>query len=140
MINTFVNNNLLQVMTENFAYWHHERNLVDGATNETQSIKGLEEFCELMQAIHKKDTPEELVSMMKSMLDDLLANGRIKTDESTKTVYALMDAIGDLNVVNVNYGEREGFTLDQCFTNAWLDIKDRKGKMINGTFVKESDL
>ena len=140
MINTIDKNHSLRVMTENFAHWHHERNLVDGATNESQSVKGFEEFCELMQAIHKKNTPEELVSMMKDMLDDLLTKGRIKTDESTKTIAALMDAIGDNNVVFVNYGEREGFTLGQCFANSWVDIKDRKGKMINGTFVKESDL
>lgn len=139
MINTIESNKSLRVMTENFAHWHHERNLVDGVTNETQSVKGLEEFCELMQAIHKKDTPEELVNMMKAMLDNLLANGRIKTDESTKTIAALMDAIGDSNVVFVNFAEREGFTLGQCFASAWMDIKDRKGKMINGIFVKESD-
>lgn len=140
MINEIAKNRSLALMAANFAHWHYERNLIDGTTNETQSVKGLEEFCELMQAIHKKNTPEELVNMMKAMLDDLLVKGRIKTNESTKTVAALMDAIGDLNVVNVNYGEREGFTLGQCFCSAWMDIKDRKGKMINGTFVKESDL
>lgn len=30
-------------------------------------------------------------------------------------------------------------TLDSCCAKAWDDIKDRKGVMFNGTFIKESD-
>lgn len=33
-----------------------------------------------------------------------------------------------------------GTTLEACVDIAWNDIKDRKGKMINGVFVKEADL
>jgi hypothetical protein len=27
-----------------------------------------------------------------------------------------------------------------CLETAWIDIKDRKGKMVDGIFVKEADL
>lgn len=51
-----------------------------------------------------------------------------------------MDDIGDMIVVLINICEREGCTLEDCMYKAWFDIKDRKGQMINGTFVKEADL
>lgn len=50
------------------------------------------------------------------------------------------DDIGDMFVVLINIAERNGYTMEECCATAWDDIKDRKGKMINGTFVKEADL
>ena len=35
--------------------------------------------------------------------------------------------------------ERYDTTLEECLIAAYKVIKDRKGKMINGVFVKESD-
>jgi hypothetical protein len=43
-------------------------------------------------------------------------------------------------VVLVNIAERNHLTIEQCLEKAWDDIKDRKGKMVDGVFVKESDL
>ena len=43
-------------------------------------------------------------------------------------------------VVLINIAERNGLTLNQCMTQAWDDIKDRKGKMVDGVFIKESDI
>jgi hypothetical protein len=31
-----------------------------------------------------------------------------------------------------------GLTIEQCLASAYNEIKDRKGKMVNGKFVKES--
>lgn len=36
--------------------------------------------------------------------------------------------------------EFAGCKLDECLQVAWLEIKDRKGRMIDGVFVKEADL
>ena len=33
-----------------------------------------------------------------------------------------------------------GLTLESCVQAAWDEIKDRKGRMIDGVFVKEGDL
>jgi hypothetical protein len=33
-----------------------------------------------------------------------------------------------------------GFEIEECIQTAWNEIKDLKGKMINGVFVKEADL
>jgi NTP pyrophosphatase (non-canonical NTP hydrolase) len=52
----------------------------------------------------------------------------------------ISDDIGDCIVVLVNLAEREGLTMKQCVQKAYNDIKDRKGKMVEGIFVKEADL
>lgn len=50
------------------------------------------------------------------------------------------DDIGDMMVVLINIAERNGYSLEDCLRVAYNDIKNRKGRMINGTFVKEADL
>ena len=52
----------------------------------------------------------------------------------------IKDDIGDMLVVMLNIATRNGVTLSECLARAWDDIKDRKGKMIDGIFVKEGDL
>ena len=55
-------------------------------------------------------------------------------DELTK------DAIGDIYVVLTILSQQLGFTIEECIDIAYDEIKDRRGKMIDGVFVKESDL
>ena len=43
-------------------------------------------------------------------------------------------------VVLINIAERNGVSINECLSQACDDIKDRKGKMIDGIFVKEKDL
>ena len=50
------------------------------------------------------------------------------------------DDIGDMIVVLLNISERNKLSLTDCLSRAWDDIKDRKGRMIAGIFVKETDL
>jgi NTP pyrophosphatase (non-canonical NTP hydrolase) len=52
----------------------------------------------------------------------------------------IRDDIGDMMVVLINIAERNNLTLTECLETAYNDIKDRKGKMVNGVFVKEADL
>lgn len=49
------------------------------------------------------------------------------------------DDIGDMIVVLINIAERNGLTIEECLQQAWDDIKDRKGRMVDGVFIKESD-
>ena len=51
----------------------------------------------------------------------------------------ISDDIGDMLVVMINIVERNNLTLTHCLQEAWIDIKDRKGKMVDGIFVKEDD-
>jgi len=50
------------------------------------------------------------------------------------------DDIGDIMVVLINIAERNGLSLEHCLDVAYDDIKDRKGQMVDGIFVKEGDL
>lgn len=51
----------------------------------------------------------------------------------------IKDDIGDMMVVLINIAERNGFSLTECLEVAYNDIKDRKGRMVDGVFIKESD-
>jgi len=52
----------------------------------------------------------------------------------------LRDELGDCLVVLINIATRNGFTLKQALTVSYNKIKDRKGQMRHGIFVKEEDL
>lgn len=51
-----------------------------------------------------------------------------------------MDAVGDILVVLTIYCQQKGWSISDCFQMAWDEIKNRKGKMVNGSYVKEQDL
>jgi len=52
----------------------------------------------------------------------------------------IRDDLGDMMVVMINIMKRNNITMEDCLSVAYNDIKDRKGKMIDGIFVKEGDL
>lgn len=75
-----------------------------------QMCKFQEEAGELAKAINKSNTPDAI------------------------------DGIGDCVVVLVCLAEQLGLEFEDCVAMAYNEIKDRKGKLINGMFVKEEDL
>ncbi|WP_411844435.1 MazG-like family protein [Salinicoccus sp. HZC-1] len=50
------------------------------------------------------------------------------------------DALGDMYVVMTILAMQKDIDIEDCINLAYNEIKDRKGKMIDGVFVKESDL
>lgn len=50
---------------------------------------------------------------------------------------AFIDAIGDTIISAINLAKIKGFDAEHCVNMAFSVIKDRQGKMIKGTFVKE---
>lgn len=51
----------------------------------------------------------------------------------------IRDSVGDVLVVLINHCLRNETSLEECLVVAWEDIKDRKGKMVDGVFIKEAD-
>ena len=51
----------------------------------------------------------------------------------------IRDDIGDMIVVLINIAERNNISITECLDQAYNDIKDRKGRMIDGIFIKEAD-
>ena len=88
-------------------YWASERGLYEKGDIKTQVIKLQEEVGELSKAILENDEAD------------------------------IIDAIGDSVVVLTNLAHLSGFDIEHCIKEAYNEISNRKGKIINGTFVKD---
>jgi NTP pyrophosphatase (non-canonical NTP hydrolase) len=87
--------------------WAEDRNLIEGSTPLHQMSKLAEEVTELDDALLADDTA------------------------------GIVDAIGDIQVVLGVICSQLFLSVDDCREAAWEEIKYRKGKMIDGVFVKE---
>ena len=52
----------------------------------------------------------------------------------------VIDSVGDMYVVMTILCQQLKVNIEDCINRAYDEIKDRKGKMVNGVFVKEEDL
>ena len=64
----------------------------------------------------------------------------LKPTKFTDPQMALKDAIGDTLVTIIVLAHQLDLDVTECLSIAYEEIKNRKGKMVNGTFVKEEDL
>ncbi|WP_416470160.1 helix-turn-helix domain-containing protein [Streptococcus thermophilus] len=64
----------------------------------------------------------------------------LKPTKFTDPQMALKDAVGDTLVTIIVLAHQLDLDVTECLNIAYEEIKNRKGKMINGTFVKEDDL
>ena len=97
----------LNWLQDNIRDWAKKRQILARSTPQKQFEKTMEETLELGEAI--------------------------KFDH----FYKVVDGIGDVLVTLVIIAEMHGITLNQCLEHAWLEIADRRGKLVNGVFVKE---
>ena len=88
--------------------WANQRGLYDKGDTKTQYLKLMEEAGELGRAILKNDQDE------------------------------FVDAIGDMVVVLTNLAELGDTSIEYCTDSAYKVISKRTGKMVNGTFVKDT--
>ena len=115
--------------------WHRNRNLIEGSTDNAQICKLLEEVTELYAASRPNIPSAQLAGELRGMITELEYKGRIKTDDGS----GLADAIGDIVVVLVNICTRNTLSLLDCVKSSYKVIKDRKGEMRNGQYVKYED-
>ena len=87
--------------------WADERGLYENGDTKTQALKLVEEVGETCRAILKEDFDE------------------------------VVDGIGDCVVVLTNLAELQGVSIEACIDAAYQEIKNRKGKMVNGTYKKD---
>ena len=64
----------------------------------------------------------------------------LKPTKFTEPQAALKDAIGDTLVTIIVLAHQLDLDVTECLSIAYEEIKNRKGKMVNGTFVKKEDL
>jgi len=97
----------LNVLVEYIAQWAEDRNIIEGSHLQAQMLKLTEEMGELAGAIAKGRTEEAY------------------------------DAVGDMMVVLIIIAKQLDTDLGKCLAGAYEEIRHRKGKMVNGVFVKE---
>jgi NTP pyrophosphatase (non-canonical NTP hydrolase) len=95
------------VMFDLIREWAEERGLYEKGDPKTQALKLVEEMGEICRAILKHDKAE------------------------------VIDGIGDCVVVLTNLAELVGLPIEDCISVAYEEIRNRKGKMVNGTFKKD---
>ncbi len=88
-------------------YWAEERGLYDKGDTKTQALKLVEEVGETCRAILKENREEAI------------------------------DGIGDCVVVLTNLAELMDVSIEECIEAAYIEISQRTGKMVNGTFKKD---
>ena len=87
--------------------WADERGLLKAENAPKQMLKLMEEVGELAGAM-AKNKPGDII-----------------------------DAIGDIQVVLIILSKQLGIDYKECLIYAYNEIKERKGKLINGVFVKD---
>ncbi len=87
--------------------WADDKGLVKEDNSDKQLIKVIEEVGELASAILKKKRKEEI------------------------------DAVGDIMVTLIIFAEIRGYDVMSALGYAYQEIKDRTGKMVDGSFVKD---
>ena len=90
--------------------WGYARNIISTKNTPKQFMKVTEELGELAEGINKDN------------------QGQIK------------DSLGDILVTLIILAQDLNLDLLDCLNSAYKVIQNRKGKTINGVFVKESDL
>tara|TARA_R110000851_G_scaffold331912_1_gene506908 strand:+ start:1375 stop:1713 length:339 start_codon:yes stop_codon:yes gene_type:complete len=102
---------------------------------------------------HNHYVPRLFSKIVEWAQDRNLINGATSKDQCLKLVQEVgelsdslckkkspIDDIGDCIVCLTILAEQQGLTMQECIEHAYNDIKDRKGTMIDGVFVKDSDL
>lgn len=95
-------------------------------------IKNIEQWS-IDRNINVGRPQDQLVKTMEELGE--VANGISKNKPEM-----IKDGIGDTVVTLVCLAQRCGLDFEECVQTAYDEIKDRKGKMIDGVFVKEADL
>lgn len=94
---------------ESIIRWASARGIFDKATPDSQHTKTLEEVQELTDALADNNLTE------------------------------IKDAIGDTGVTLTIQAHMHGWTLEECLQAAYDEIKNRKGHMVDGVFVKDAE-
>lgn len=108
----------IKQLEKNVKGWSQKRGILDQSTREKQMVKFEEERREMMDAIG-----DQAVCLINAY-----ALG-MKQDDYIEYIEGLMDA-----------SWKAGVNFDECLQMAWDEIKKRAGLMVDGLYVKWSNL
>lgn len=95
-------------------------------------IKAIEAWAE-KRGLNKTNSDKQLIKLIEEVGELSEAHNKNWRDKQ-------IDGIGDVFVVLTIYALQNDLHLDDCVKEAYNTIKVRQGKMIDGVFVKNSDL
>lgn len=98
-------------LIDNITQWADDRGILVPNNAPQQTMKIMEELGETAGAILKNKEKSEII-----------------------------DGIGDTLVTVIILAKQLGLDPTECLESAWNEIKDRKGKTVDGTFIKEEEL
>lgn len=126
----------LLALVENIDQWGVDRNITreGGATAQMQISKLIEELAECVATLGKISANEYEATTEFGVEDD------DNTYEWKELQDTLKDDYGDMLACLLQAMRLSDTDIIECLGMAWNDIKDRKGTMVNGKFIKEADL
>lgn len=95
-------------------------------------VKQVEEWS-LAKGLNEAESSKQMFKVVEEVGEVAAALARNSTDD-------LRDGIGDVVVTLIILAQQNDMDLYECLNTAYDEIAERKGKMINGVFVKESDI
>lgn len=95
-------------LISNVIDWANDKGLIKGENSDKQLMKIVEEVGELAGAVIKKNRKDEI------------------------------DAVGDVMVTLIIFAEIRGYDVMSALQYAYNQIKDRTGKMVDGSFIKDN--
>lgn len=131
--------------------WAKEKDLIKKENSEKQYLKFLEEVGETAKAIINQDQSGTIdgfgdIAVTMIILGEQIDNTQTLSDiEKPLPWITLYDVVRRVSPDFVNPSALNflydcaysyGLNLNDCLLAAWEEIKDRKGKTINGTFIK----
>lgn len=85
------------------------------------------------KGLDKADPSKQMLKLMEEVGEIAAALARGDMDE-------VKDGIGDVQVVINILSTQIDSSIEECTRIAYNEIKDRTGKLVNGIYVKDSDL
>ena len=108
-------------LEEKIIQWAKDRNILENSNAIKQISKTQEELDETLEALKKLDAHKDS--------DNLIIRSQIMNE--------VADGIGDMLVTIILLAKAVDLESLDCLEMAYNEIKNRKGKMVDGLFVKE---
>lgn len=84
------------------------------------------------RGLHTGEPSKQMLKLIEEVGE--LANGMARNNSEL-----IVDSLGDIYVVITILAMQYQLDIEQCIQSAYEEIKDRKGKLVNGVFIKEQD-
>ena len=85
------------------------------------------------RGLNNSDPTKQALKILEEMGETASALLKDKRNE-------LIDGIGDVLVTVIIFAQQNGLSAEDCLQVAYDEIKGRKGRLVDGTYIKESDL